>query len=631
MVLSASRQEPSTCLPGASEEEILRKKPIVAPSWLVQVAAGVVAVSFTAVGQPASSGSDRAVDVIVRTAGPVESRAAQDYVRGAGGTVRSPLSLISGFAASLPGSVLPDLRASAGVAEVTPDGSVQMSGDSWRDDSGWNSVDDIKDSAADDENDDDSRSGNSWGDSGYSSEADGWWGDKSEEPTGSGIGVALIDSGVAPVPGLDKAGKVVHGPDLSFESQAPNLRQMDTYGHGTHMAGIIAGSDAATPSGVTRFDGIAPGARLVSLKVAAADGATDVSQVIAAIDWVVQHRNDTGLNIRVLNLSFGTDSVQDARLDPLSYAVEAAWRKGIVVVVAVGNDGAAADRVTMPAANPFVITVGAADPNGTVSRVDDTVATFSTRGNATRHADLLAAGRSVVSLRAPGSYVDVNYPGARITDATGKERLMRGSGTSQAAAVVSGSVALLLEQRPSLTPNQVKKLLMDTADPLTGADPISAGAGQLDIASAMTAATPYYSTQKDIAATGLGTLEGSRGTAHVADSDTGEVLIGERDIFGAPWVGATWVPLARDAKAWKGGSWNGNVWTGSTFDSAAAGAKTWVSVPWTARTWSGQLWTARTWSSAEWDGTGWTARTWSARTWSARTWSSLLWPDSPWQ
>ena len=612
----------------------MRRKATVAPSWLGRVAAGLtgitVAVGLTAVGAPASAspGADTAVDVIIRTTGPVESRTAQGFVRDGGGTVRSPLPLISGFAASVPGSLLPALRASAGVTEVTPDGSVRMKGDSWRNDSGWNSVDDIKDSAADEEDEyDDSRSGSSWGTSGSSS----WWGNDDEEPTGSGIGVALIDSGVAPVPGLAKAGKVIHGPDLSFESQAPNLRQRDTFGHGTHMAGIIAGSDAATPSGAARFDGIAPGARVISLKVAAADGATDVSQVIAAIDWVVQHRNDTGLNIRVLNLSFGTDSVQDARLDPLSYAVEAAWRKGIVVVVAVGNDGAAADRVTMPAANPFVITVGAADPNGTVSRSDDTVATCSTRGNATRHADLLAAGRSVISLRAPGSYVDVNYPGARITDAAGNERFMRGSGTSQAAAVVSGSVALLLEQRPSLTPNQVKKLLMDTADPLTGADPISAGAGQLDIASARRAATPYYSTQRGTAATGLGTLEGSRGTAHVADSDTGEVLIGERDIFGAPWVGATWVPLARDGRAWKGGSWNGNVWTGSTFDSAATGATTWVSVPWTARTWSGQLWTARTWSNAEWDGTGWTARTWSARTWSARTWSSLLWPDSPWQ
>ncbi|MEU8661593.1 S8 family serine peptidase [Actinoplanes philippinensis] len=129
--------------------------------------------------------------------------------------------------------------------------------------------------------------------------------------TGAGIGVALIDSGVAPVAGLDQPGKVINGPDLSFESQTPGLQYLDTYGHGTHMAGIIAGSDPSSG-----FQGVAPGAHLISLKTAAYDGAVDVSQVIAAIDWVVAHRNDPGLNIRVLNLSFGTDSIQPPSSTP---------------------------------------------------------------------------------------------------------------------------------------------------------------------------------------------------------------------------------------------------------------------------------------------------------------------------
>ena len=185
---------------------------------------------------------------------------------------------------------------------------------------------------------------------------------------------------------------------------------------------------------------MAPGAKIISLKVAAADGATDVSQVIAAIDWVVAHRNDPGLNIRVLNLSFGTDSTQTRGLDPLSYAVEQAWSKGIVVVVAAGNDGFAANRLTMPAANPYVIAVGAADAKGTEIRADDVVADFSNRGNAARHADLLAAGRSVVSLRDPGSYIDTTYPDRPARHrADPAQRFFRGSGTSQAAAVVSGA------------------------------------------------------------------------------------------------------------------------------------------------------------------------------------------------
>src|SRR4029453_4060035 len=235
-------------------------------------------------------------------------------------------------------------------------------------------------------------------------------------------------------------GKVINGPDLSFESQNPELATIDSYGHGTHMAGSSAGNDTTTTAGVPKFPGIAPGANLISLKVAAANGATDVSQVIAAIDWVVTHRSDPGLNIRVMNLSFGTDSTQDTRLDPLSYAVEAAWRKGIVVVVSVGNDGASATRVTMPAANPYVIAVGAADEHGTAARTDDTVAPYSSRGSSVRHADVLAAGSSVISLRTPGSFIDENYPEARVADAAGDVRFLRGSGTSQAAAVVSGSV-----------------------------------------------------------------------------------------------------------------------------------------------------------------------------------------------
>ncbi|HXJ63060.1 MAG TPA: S8 family serine peptidase, partial [Actinomycetota bacterium] len=142
--------------------------------------------------------------------------------------------------------------------------------------------------------------------------------------TGQGIGVALIDSGVAPVDGLTAPGKVINGPDLSFESQASNLAYLDTFGHGTHMAGIIAGRSGVATSGAyvndtTHFLGMAPDAHIVSVKVADAHGATDVSQVIAAIDWVVQHRNDPGVNIRVLNLSYGTNSRQAYGPDPLGF------------------------------------------------------------------------------------------------------------------------------------------------------------------------------------------------------------------------------------------------------------------------------------------------------------------------
>ncbi|MEV8508845.1 S8 family serine peptidase [Actinoplanes sp. NPDC051475] len=565
-------------------------------------AAGLVGVATPA---GASTGSATPVSVIVRTGSAQDSARVQAAVRAAGGTVDRPLGLISGFAGHVPPAALPTLRTTPGVTAVTVDRAVRLKADKWIDDGGKNApVEAIKRAAG------------------------GKKQDKIVDTaslTGAGIGVALIDSGIAPIRGLDQPDKVINGPDLSFESQVPGLANLDTYGHGTHMAGIIAGSDPATPAGTPRFDGLAPGAHLISLKVAAADGASDVSQVIAAIDWVVTHRGDAGLNIRVLNLSFGTDSAQGATLDPLSYAVEAAWRKGIVVVVSVGNDGAAAPRVTMPAANPYVIAVGAADAAGTDTRTDDTVATFSSRGNTSRHADLLATGRSVVSLRNPGSYIDTEFPTARVADAAGNERLFRGSGTSQAAAVVSGSVALLLQQRPSLTPDQVKSLLVRTADPLAGADPVAAGAGQLDIAEAATLSPAKDSAQAFPPATGTGSLEGSRGTNHVVDGLTGTLLRGEKDIFGVAWTPKTWAPAAKDGKAWKAGAWNGSVWTGGAFTGTSWAAKTWSPAPWTGVNWAGRSWTGAAWAGRSWTGRSWTGRSWTAGTWCGRSWTGRSW------
>ena len=192
---------------------------------------------------------------------------------------------------------------------------------------------------------------------------------------GSGVGIAVIDSGVVPVQGLNGSGKVINGPDLSFESQSAGTRYLDTYGHGTHMAGIIAGSDG--PGG--SFQGVAPGAHLVVLKVATYAGLDDVSQMLAAIDWVVQHRNDPGMNIRVLNLSFGTQSLQSYQVDPIAFAVENAWRHGIVTVVSGGNDGTSFESLRDPGVDPYVLSVGAADLHATNLLGCTTVAPFSSR------------------------------------------------------------------------------------------------------------------------------------------------------------------------------------------------------------------------------------------------------------
>ena len=418
--------------------------------------------------------------------------------------------------------------------------------------------------------------------------------------------------------GLNDPARIFNGPDLSFESQDGSTRYKDTFGHGTHMGSIIAANDTTNPlDSVNSYSGIAPGAKLISLKMATYDGATDVSQVIAGIDWAVTHRNDPGLNIRVLNLSFGTHSVQSEQIDPLSHAVESAWRNGIVVVVSVGNDGAAGTSVTMPALNPYVISVGAADTHGTDITSDDTVATFSSVGNYSRHADLLAPGTSIIGLRDPGSYIDVNYPTGLVPgDTTGK--LFRGSGSSQAAAVTSGAIALLLQKRPTLTPDQVKTLLMTTASQLPQAIGYAKGAGELNIKTAVSAALPATGTQVWPRSTGTGSLEKSRGTAHVTDPDKGIDLVGETDIMGKPWSGTTWAAKASTGTAWTGGTWNSSVWTGTAFGT---GTTSWTGVSWTGTNWTGISWSSRTWTGAVWDGRSWTSRTWSGRSWCSRTWS----------
>ena len=534
----------------------------------------------------ATAAPDHLVPVIVRgQRGSVD--VAERLVLDAGGKVGRRISIIDGFAAEVPISALTGLDGSPAIVSVTPDATVRLLGN----------VDGI----------DPNRYPGSWLKVAHNTKLNEMW---QKGWTGAGIDVALIDSGVAPLPGIDL--QVVNGPDLSFDSQASNLTDIDTYGHGTHMAGLIAGRDAAIPP--TKEDeevdhyfvGAAPGARIVSIKVAASDGATDVSQVIAAIDWVVQHRNSDGLNIRVLNLSFGTDGTQDYTLDPLAYAAEVAWLHGIVVVVAAGNSGFGTPQLNNPAYDPYVIAVGGDDTRGTDDPKDDVIPSWQSRGNTIRHPDLVAPGKSIISLRDPGSLVDEANPVARV----GATRFFKGSGSSQAAAIVSGAVATILEQHPELTPDQVKALLMQTAVPLPNADPIAQGAGLINLHRAREAkiSTVADTVQTWPRSTGLGSLQLARGS--VATQDGGTVLQGEQTIFGDTW----------DATAWASSSWDGTSWSGGE---------------WTARTWSGDCWcgsswSSRTWSARTWSGSSWSARTWSGRTWSARTWSGSGWSAGSW-
>ena len=354
-------------------------------------------------------------------------------------------------------------------------------------------------------------------------------------PDGRGVDIALVDSGVVPIGSLAEPGRVVYGPDFSSERDDGDLRNLDTFGHGTHLAGLIAGSDR-----ITGFAGVAPGARLVSLKIAGSNGETSLARVLAALEWVYRNHDAPGYNIRVVNLSLGVPG-DDYRSDVLAYAVEQLWQEGIVVVAAAGNNGSSARTLDMPADDPFVIAAGASDTKTTVDPRDDRVADFSSRSRF-RSPDLVAPGTEMLSLRVPGSTLDLEFPGARVNG-----RYFRGSGTSQAAAVTSGVAARVLSARPELSPDQLKAVLVAGAVDLP--DPRSAdGAGRIDLRRSLTVPTPSPEAARQ------------RFAPSVLDPDRlRRELRGDDDDLGpaAQWNGRRW-----SGRRWSGRRWSGDSWIG---------------------------------------------------------------------
>jgi serine protease AprX len=411
-----------------------------------------------------------------------------------------------------------------------------------------------------------------------------------EGTTGQGVTVALVDTGVSPVGDLAGRIRPVTNPLTGWSEPCVDFSGeghcSDSYGHGTFMAGIILGDGSASDGA---FAGVAPGAELVSLKVAGRDGSSDVSKVLAAIQWVVSHRDEH--DIRVMNLSLGTDATQSWRVDPFNYAVERAWDAGIVVTVAASNLGPSDGSILKPADDPWVLTVGAIDDHGTVPGGDDLLPDFSSRGptaSGLAKPDVVAPGARLVSLRAPGSEIDQLFP--EVVDATYR----RGSGTSMAAAAVSGGVALLLERHPGWSPDQVKEALRATAVPTASADPMAVGAGAVDLAGAAVAPVPA-SDQGLAQSSGLGSLDLSRGSVQVrTDTLLGTVL---GAVLGTTLTAQMllWDPLAFTTRNWDFSTWRTSVfllhrWYGTR----------WHGNDWTGN-WHGNNWHGNNWQGA-WDG-----------------------------
>ena len=295
---------------------------------------------------------------------------------------------------------------------------------------------------------------------------------------GTGVGIAVIDSGIADHVDFHTAGgsRVLHS-----ESFIPGVTSaVDAYGHGTHVSGILGGNGTASGAGsgyAQQIVGVAPNVNIINLRVLDQNGAGTDSQVIAAIQRAIQLKAQ--YNIRVINLSLGRPVFESYTLDPLCQAVEQAWAAGIVVVVAAGNDGRDNSMGTRgfatigaPGNDPAVITVGATRTMGTATRIDDAIASYSSKGPTLLDhivkPDIVAPGNRIGSLLVKKSTLDVANPNLEIAPSgtctgTCSTQYFRLSGTSMATPVVSGAVALMLQKDPTLTPDTVKARIMKTA------------------------------------------------------------------------------------------------------------------------------------------------------------------------
>ncbi len=420
---------------------------------------------------------------------------------------------------------------------------------------------------------------------------------------GSGVTVAVLDTGISKLPDFGK--RLVAGVDLSGEGNA----FQDSYGHGTFVAGLIAG-DGKSSKGA--YHGEAPGANLVSVKVAGATGVTDLATVIGGINWVVAHQAQ--YKIGVLNISLGAIPTTSTVLNPLDQAVETAWQAGITVVTSAGNSGPFNGTIVSPGDDPLAITVGALDDQGSTDPADATTTDFTSVGPTNIDGwfkpDLVTSGRSVVSLRAPGSTIDKAFPTARIGAAN-----FVGSGTSFSAAITSGAAALVIDgaqtNAPKATPTSdtVKAQLLGTTSPGPVGNPMVDGHGALNVLAAVTHPGLKLTQTAPTVATPVGSTVDLQATWNRSSWN------------GANWNGSSWNGSTWNGSSWNGSSWNGSSWNGSSWNGSSWNGSSWNGSSWNGSTWNGSSWNGSSWNGSTWNGSSWNGSSWNGSSWNGSTWS----------
>ncbi|MGA9348455.1 MAG: S8 family peptidase [Anaerolineae bacterium] len=399
--------------------------------------------------------------------------------------------------------------------------------------------------------------------------------------TGAGVTVAVLDSGVAPANDLTQPTSRLLA-SVDFVSGETGHR--DPGGHGTHVAGIIAGNGYDSDGALK---GVAPDANIVSVRVINQHGKATASSIIRGIQWVVENR-DT-YNIRIMNLSLGGTPSTSYKNDILAAAVEMAWKAGIVVVTAAGNHGPGSGSISTPGHDPFNIAVGAIDDKGTPDPSDDDVPYFSARGPTLagdHKPDILAPGRKIISLYALNSYLDGALPGRLMLSGLGRP-YFRLTGTSMAAPVVSGVVALLLQKKPNLKPDQVKYILTKTAHNFSGSRD-TVGAGVVDAYAALT------SDKMGVANTRIRPSDSLARQMY-------DLMYGQPLRWKDPhYMGIDWDNLAWDNLAWDNLAWDNLAWDNLAWDNLA-----WDNLAWDNLTWDNLTWDAGEWDSINETGVPW--------------------------